>query len=447
MSRQITSLDRIHIESPCEADWDAMKGNEQVRFCEHCRRSVHNLSEMTRQEALRLVRNSRGRLCVRYVRRPEEADKSSALPVELYRLTRRASHLAAGAFTAVLSLAATAAAQSPSASGDSEVASVEATRPATPENQVNPKAGQSASLVGKVTDPGGAVVPDATITLVNRVTQLELAAFSDEEGNYSFPTLPGGIYMIRVDATGFEQPFEQLIFFIPQGEERRFNVTMGARTEMSSTGGSVAIVSPSSPLVNAAYENNLDGVKELLFKGADVNEVDKDVDATALDEAVANGNLEMVLMLIDARAEVNLRNKQGRTALMFLAEESTPEVVRALIEAGAKVNLKDDDGETALMKSAALEDGAILQLLLEEKAKVNASNKFGETALMKAAEEGIAANVRALIMAGAEVDARDQEGESALDRALSGGLQEIVQMLKSFGATESLKSADASAKR
>ena len=48
-------LKNITIPSPCSADWNSMKGNDQVRFCEHCDLSVHNLSQMTRHQAERLV--------------------------------------------------------------------------------------------------------------------------------------------------------------------------------------------------------------------------------------------------------------------------------------------------------------------------------------------------------------------------------------------------------
>jgi hypothetical protein len=36
MPTSARSFDRITIAAPCDADWDAMIGNDQVRFCEHC---------------------------------------------------------------------------------------------------------------------------------------------------------------------------------------------------------------------------------------------------------------------------------------------------------------------------------------------------------------------------------------------------------------------------
>lgn len=446
MPKHITSIDRIRIESPCDADWDSMTGNEQVRFCEHCNLSVHNLSEMTRQQAVRLVQNSNGRLCVRYVRRPEDIGKPAALPVQLYSVTRRASRIAAGAFTAVLSLSAAAAAQTPSSGGDSNAAAVQAAIPNAAESSDDGNTGLGASLTGTVKAPDGTVVEGATITLKHRATQLEQLAYSTSKGEYSFQSLAGGVYTIRVVAPKFDYPYEFTMLVIPQGAERHFDVTMGVQMELVTAGGAM-IVEPSSPLVAAAFRNNPDEVKKLLIKGADVDEVDKDVDATALAEAVAHGNLEMVTTLIDAGADVNRRNNLGQTALMFLTDDSNVAVVRALIAAGAEVNLRDESDQTALMSAANLEDGAILQALLEEKAEVNVSSTSGQTALMVATGQGIAANVRALLTAGAYVNARDEDGETALTKAIDNEHPEIARLLISFGAIEEPKPVDKSAKK
>ncbi len=43
-------VDQISIASPCKADWNSMSGNDEVRFCEHCNLSVHNLSALTRKQ-------------------------------------------------------------------------------------------------------------------------------------------------------------------------------------------------------------------------------------------------------------------------------------------------------------------------------------------------------------------------------------------------------------
>ena len=109
MPKSVRSFDRITIPAPCDADWDAMSGNDQVRFCEHCNLHVTDLSSMTRPEAMRLVARSRGRLCVRYVQRANGDILTKQIPQQLHRISRRASRIAAGAFSATLSLASAAA--------------------------------------------------------------------------------------------------------------------------------------------------------------------------------------------------------------------------------------------------------------------------------------------------------------------------------------------------
>lgn len=65
-------------------------------------------------------------------------------------------------------------------------------------------AAANGSLSGILTDPSGAVVPGATITLVNTALKSEFGATSDRQGFYSFPTLPVGHYDLTIEARGFK---------------------------------------------------------------------------------------------------------------------------------------------------------------------------------------------------------------------------------------------------
>ena len=65
-------------------------------------------------------------------------------------------------------------------------------------------AAANGSLSGTLKDPSGAVVPGATITLVNTALKSEYKAISNREGFYSFPTLPVGRYNLTIEVTGFK---------------------------------------------------------------------------------------------------------------------------------------------------------------------------------------------------------------------------------------------------
>src|SRR5688500_13732733 len=99
MPQSIRSFDRMNIPAPCDADWDSMIGNDQVRFCEHCNLRVTDLSAMTRRKAMDFVARAEGRVCVRFIQKPNGRVLTRTMPEKLYRIQRRVSRIAASAFT------------------------------------------------------------------------------------------------------------------------------------------------------------------------------------------------------------------------------------------------------------------------------------------------------------------------------------------------------------
>ncbi|MBV9929279.1 MAG: carboxypeptidase regulatory-like domain-containing protein [Acidobacteria bacterium] len=62
----------------------------------------------------------------------------------------------------------------------------------------------SATLRGTVKDPAGAVVPNASVALVNEGTKEERKATTNDEGGYVFSAVTPGTYTVRVEAGGFK---------------------------------------------------------------------------------------------------------------------------------------------------------------------------------------------------------------------------------------------------
>lgn len=63
--------------------------------------------------------------------------------------------------------------------------------------------GERSTLNGIVTDPNGAVVPNANVVATNIGTNIEFKAVTTEAGVYRLPLLPAGTYRIAASATGF----------------------------------------------------------------------------------------------------------------------------------------------------------------------------------------------------------------------------------------------------
>lgn len=56
---------QLVIPEPCSADWEAMHGDDRKRFCDMCTKHVHNVSELTEEQAHELLGSSDD-LCIQY---------------------------------------------------------------------------------------------------------------------------------------------------------------------------------------------------------------------------------------------------------------------------------------------------------------------------------------------------------------------------------------------
>lgn len=428
-----TFLDQIRV-NPCTQSWDSMVGNDQFRFCEHCNLSVHNLAEMTRKDVERLVAKSQGRLCVRYQRRPDGSLRTLPAAQKLHRITRRASQVAAGAFSA--SIAFTGAALS-------QVTAEAHVRPAAIGN-LDHQGLMGATVVGLVKDQSGAPIPSASVSITSDQNKIALYTSVTMAGEFRFEGLTAGIYSLRVEAPGFS-PSELSNVYVQADTETRLDQFLHAEslagedeveaTQFASVGGAVVYVAPTDPFILAAQQDDIQEVTKLLA-GRDVNTRDKTSNTTALEHAVRNSNREMVQLLIGAGAKVNLGNPAGQTVLMMLDSDATSDLVWDLVNAGAKVNIKDNDGETPLMTAARYNNVEVIKTLLEAGADVNTRDKEKQTALFEAAAYGHVNVIRTLIHAGADVNLLDHEGKNALSFAVDGGHPASVRLLRNQGASE-----------
>ena len=65
----VNALDAISISTACPVSWSEMEGNDRTRFCARCQQQVHDISELTTDEALALVSGPGKLPCVRIYRR------------------------------------------------------------------------------------------------------------------------------------------------------------------------------------------------------------------------------------------------------------------------------------------------------------------------------------------------------------------------------------------
>jgi len=189
-------------------------------------------------------------------------------------------------------------------------------------------------------------------------------------------------------------------------------------------------------LIKAARGNSIELAKLLLAKGVNVNTKDEDK-KTALMWAVDNNFIELSKFLIENRADVNGKNKNGQTAFVMAKRRGNQQMVDMLKRHGATI--------PSPISMSAVRNNNIeaVRKAIEQGADVNEKNKNGQTALIIAASKNLLEMAELLIEQGADINIKDNLGFTALMFAEIGasgiygyrpGRQQMVDLLKKHGA-------------
>jgi ankyrin repeat protein len=174
-------------------------------------------------------------------------------------------------------------------------------------------------------------------------------------------------------------------------------------------------VDVSELLLKAVKENKEETIRMLIEAGADVNiRNEKDSDNTLLMEAIYRcDDLEIIKKILDAGAKKEEKNKYGKTALICASSVGKIEFVNLLLRYGADINAKNKNGVTSLLIAYLNNHKNIVDLLLDRGADVNISDKLGNAFLMYLGVLGLDFFDKA-IKAGADVNAKNKKGKTAL---------------------------------
>src|SRR5208337_1790206 len=218
-------------------------------------------------------------------------------------------------------------------------------------------------------------------------------------------------------------------------------------------------------------------VKAMVTKGVKLGALGKSGES-ALHEAVASQNIEVVELLLEAGASPKVRNQYGRTPLFAAVNRGDPVLVERLLRAGAEINAKEKlGGETPFLSSVGKRqvDQDMMRLLAKHGADIRAVDDFGRSALniasrylgkkeyfgeedrqlseglrktfvdigvlhpeanrlTEAAAAGDLAAVQRFIASGLPVDTVDEEERTALYMAISRRHPQLVAYLLKTGA-------------
>jgi len=167
----------------------------------------------------------------------------------------------------------------------------------------------------------------------------------------------------------------------------------------------------------------------LIKRGVDVNTVDK-AGNTLLIQAVRRDVPELFDYLLLRRAKLNVRNRNGETALSLAAYTGKLQYVQRLVEAGAEVNFY---GWSPLTYAAYNGHTAIVDYLLKRGAEINATTENGSSALFFAARFGHIEVIKLLLKNKADPTLANENGDTAIDWALKSDNTDIADLLRAAG--------------
>jgi len=165
-------------------------------------------------------------------------------------------------------------------------------------------------------------------------------------------------------------------------------------------------------LVEAVLAGDSGSVASLL--GSGISPDSRDEGSTPLYNAAAQGEIELVALLLRAGADPNLRSagEQEGTPLCAAACHGHVEIVRILLGGGADPNLREDEWWTPLRWAAAHGHDEVARMLLGTAANPDLGGPLPE-----AARRGSLAVARTLLAHGADPCATDPDGRTALEIA------------------------------
>jgi ankyrin repeat protein len=198
-------------------------------------------------------------------------------------------------------------------------------------------------------------------------------------------------------------------------------------------------------LADAVIEKDTVKIDQLLQSGVDINQQHSTSGTTVL--MIASSYYyydDMVTFLIKNGANVNLKDSEGKTALLWASSNSLPNA-EILVANGAKINESANDGMTPFLKATlGVSSGKVpiemCELLRSNGANINAELKrqgaSGWTALHYAIINGDGELVKYLIKHGANVNKATGEGSTPLYLAKLEDNEAIIRILKNAGAKD-----------
>uniref|UniRef100_A0A8C6T572 CASK interacting protein 1 n=1 Tax=Neogobius melanostomus TaxID=47308 RepID=A0A8C6T572_9GOBI len=184
------------------------------------------------------------------------------------------------------------------------------------------------------------------------------------------------------------------------------------------------------------------GKAKLLGSTKKVNVNFQDTDGfSPLHHASLNGNAEVIALLLESQAAVDIRDQKGMRPLHYAAWQGRAEPMKMLLKAGSSVNGQSDEGQIPLHLAAQHGHYDVSEMLLQHQSNPCIVDNAGKTPLDLACEFGrvgvvqllLSSNMCATLLEPKKGDTTDPNGTSPLHLAAKNGHIDIIRLLIQAG--------------
>ncbi len=110
-------------------------------------------------------------------------------------------------------------------------------------------------ISGTVVDPSGAGVPNSTVTLTNTATNASRTEQTNEQGLYTFPSVPPGTYTVKVEHPGFKTTTSNVEVQVQQSVRLDLTLQVGQVSESVEVSATAALLQSENATIGAVVEN------------------------------------------------------------------------------------------------------------------------------------------------------------------------------------------------
>jgi hypothetical protein len=196
------------------------------------------------------------------------------------------------------------------------------------------------TILGTVTDPSGAVMPDVVVTVTNQGENISREVHSDAQGNYQAENLKAGLYTVTVRATGFREVItKDIVVAARQTVRADVKLVMGTAAEQVTVVANPELINTESQTISSSFDSNEvlnlpanyrgagstspynllaylpgvtgDGGGNISVQGAGTNQAEYSMDGISTDDIRSAGPQREMFLSAESIAEMKVQGSGG----------------------------------------------------------------------------------------------------------------------------------------